>query len=171
MSITLTMPRLSDTMEQGTIIRWNIKEGQEVLSGEIVADIETDKATMEMQAYDDGVVAKILVGEGTQVPVGTPIAMIAEQYLTQVVEQNQSFADVYNMLGVIYHDQGQYQKALRAFEAALRTILSHSLAAHRQSTSPLLVSTQKNPAPTPQLNSRRAVVGEPKALGLNVASL
>jgi tetratricopeptide (TPR) repeat protein len=45
---------------------------------------------------------------------------LAEQYLTQVVEQNQSFADVYNMLGVVYHDQGQYQKALRAFEAALR---------------------------------------------------
>ena len=45
---------------------------------------------------------------------------LAEQYLTQVVEQNQSFADVYNMLGVIYHDQGQYQKALRAFEASLR---------------------------------------------------
>ena len=45
---------------------------------------------------------------------------LAEQYLTEVVEQNQSFADVYNMLGVIYHDQGQYQKALRAFEAALR---------------------------------------------------
>ena len=45
---------------------------------------------------------------------------LAEQYLTQIVEQNQSFADVYNMLGVIYHDQGQYQKALRAFEAALR---------------------------------------------------
>src|SRR5512146_284727 len=45
---------------------------------------------------------------------------LAEQYLTQVVEENQSFADVYNMLGVIYHDQGQYQKALRAFEAALR---------------------------------------------------
>lgn len=79
MSITLTMPRLSDTMEQGTIIRWNIKEGQEVLSGTIVADIETDKATMEMQAYDDGIVAKILVGEGMQVPVGTPIAMIAEE--------------------------------------------------------------------------------------------
>ena len=45
---------------------------------------------------------------------------LAEQYLTQVVEQNQSFADVYNMLGVIYHGQGQYQKAQRAFEAALR---------------------------------------------------
>ena len=78
MSITLTMPRLSDTMEQGTIIKWNVQEGDEVASGAVVADIETDKATMEMQAYDDGVVAKILVGEGTQVPVGTAIALIAE---------------------------------------------------------------------------------------------
>ena len=65
MSITLTMPRLSDTMEQGTIIKWNVKEGDEVASGAVVADVETDKATMEMQVYDDGVVAKILVGEGT----------------------------------------------------------------------------------------------------------
>lgn len=79
MSITLTMPRLSDTMEQGTIIKWNVQEGDEVASGAVVADIETDKATMEMQAYDDGVVAKILVGEGTQVPVGTAIALIAEE--------------------------------------------------------------------------------------------
>jgi len=78
MSITLTMPRLSDTMEQGTIIKWNVKEGDEVASGAVVADVETDKATMEMQVYDDGVVAKILVGEGTQVPVGTAIALIAE---------------------------------------------------------------------------------------------
>ena len=72
------MPRLSDTMEQGTIIKWNVKEGDEVASGAVVADVETDKATMEMQVYDDGVVAKILVGEGTQVPVGTAIALIAE---------------------------------------------------------------------------------------------
>lgn len=79
MSITLTMPRLSDTMEQGTIIKWNVKEGDEVASGAVVADVETDKATMEMQVYDDGVVAKILVGEGTQVPVGTAIALIAEE--------------------------------------------------------------------------------------------
>ncbi len=79
MSITLTMPRLSDTMEQGTIIKWNIKEGDEVASGAIVADVETDKATMEMQVYDDGVVARILVDEGTQVPVGTAIALIAEE--------------------------------------------------------------------------------------------
>ncbi|MEE2894357.1 MAG: dihydrolipoamide acetyltransferase family protein [Planctomycetota bacterium] len=79
MSITLTMPRLSDTMEQGTIIKWNIKEGDEVATGAVVADVETDKATMEMQVYDDGVVARILVDEGTQVPVGTAIAVIAEE--------------------------------------------------------------------------------------------
>ena len=79
MSITLTMPRLSDTMEQGTIIKWNIKEGDEVASGAVVADVETDKATMEMQVYDDGVVARILVDEGKQVPVGTAIALIAEE--------------------------------------------------------------------------------------------
>ena len=79
MSITLTMPRLSDTMEQGTIIKWNVKEGDEVASGAVVADVETDKATMEMQVYDDGVVARILVGEGDQVPVGTAIALIAEE--------------------------------------------------------------------------------------------
>ena len=79
MPISVTMPRLSDTMEQGTIIRWNVKEGDEVSSGDIVADVETDKATMEMQVYDDGVMARILVDEGKQVPVGTTIAMIAEE--------------------------------------------------------------------------------------------
>lgn len=78
MSIDLTMPRLSDTMEQGTIIKWNVKEGDKVASGQAVADIETDKATMEMQVYDDGTLAKILVKEGQTVPVGTKIAVIAE---------------------------------------------------------------------------------------------
>jgi pyruvate dehydrogenase E2 component (dihydrolipoamide acetyltransferase) len=78
MPIELTMPRLSDTMEAGTIIKWNVKEGAKVKSGDVVADIETDKATMEMQVYDDGTVAKLLVTEGQSVPVGTPIAVIAE---------------------------------------------------------------------------------------------
>jgi len=78
MPIELTMPRLSDTMESGTIIRWNVKEGDAVSSGDVVADVETDKATMEMQVYDDGKVSKILVPEGQLVPVGTPIAVIAE---------------------------------------------------------------------------------------------
>ena len=78
MAIELTMPRLSDTMEQGTIIKWNIKEGDTVSAGDVVADIETDKATMEMQVFDDGVVGKILVPEGMTVEVGTVIAVVTE---------------------------------------------------------------------------------------------
>ncbi len=79
MSIEITMPRLSDTMEQGTIIKWNAKEGDSVSAGDAVADIETDKATMEMQVYDDGTIAKILVEEGSTVEVGTVIAIMAEE--------------------------------------------------------------------------------------------
>lgn len=78
MPIELTMPRLSDTMESGTIIKWNVKEGDKVSSGTAVADVETDKATMEMQAFDDGTLAKIVVPEGQMVPIGTVIALIAE---------------------------------------------------------------------------------------------
>ncbi len=77
MPITLTMPRLSDTMEAGTVIKWNVKEGDKVRSGDVLADIETDKATMEMQCFDDGTVAKILIEPGKQVKVGTTIAVIA----------------------------------------------------------------------------------------------
>lgn len=77
MPVDVTMPRLSDTMEAGTVVRWHVKEGDEVTSGSVVADIETDKATMEMQVYDDGRISKILVNEGQSVPVGTKIAEIA----------------------------------------------------------------------------------------------
>ena len=76
MPVQLTMPRLSDTMEAGTIVRWNVKEGDKVSSGDVVADVETDKATMEMPVYDDGVISRIMVEAGRQVPVGTPIAII-----------------------------------------------------------------------------------------------
>lgn len=79
MPIEITMPRLSDTMESGTILKWNVNEGDSVSSGDAVADIETDKATMEMQVYDDGTVAKIIVGEGQSVNVGTVIAVLAEE--------------------------------------------------------------------------------------------
>ena len=77
MPIELTMPRLSDTMEAGTVIKWNVKEGDPVRSGSVLADIETDKATMEMQCFDDGKLAAILVEPGKQVKVGTTIALIA----------------------------------------------------------------------------------------------
>ncbi|GAB4553184.1 MAG: pyruvate dehydrogenase complex dihydrolipoamide acetyltransferase [Phycisphaerales bacterium] len=78
MPIEVTMPRLSDTMEQGTIVTWNVKEGDEVSAGDVLGDIETDKATMELQSFDDGVVAAILLGEGETVDVGSPILVLAE---------------------------------------------------------------------------------------------
>jgi pyruvate dehydrogenase E2 component (dihydrolipoamide acetyltransferase) len=78
MAIELKMPALSPTMEEGTLAKWLVKEGDEVKAGDLLAEIETDKATMEFEAVDEGTVAKILVAEGTDnVKVGTVIAMIA----------------------------------------------------------------------------------------------
>jgi len=79
MPIDITMPRLSDTMETGTVISWRVKEGDAVSTGDVLADIETDKATMELQSYDDGTVAKIIAPEGRSVDVGTPIMILAEE--------------------------------------------------------------------------------------------
>ncbi|WP_300975334.1 pyruvate dehydrogenase complex dihydrolipoamide acetyltransferase [Sphingomonas sp. LHG3406-1] len=77
MAIELKMPALSPTMEEGTLAKWLVKEGDTVASGDILAEIETDKATMEFEAVDEGVISKILVAEGTDgVKVGTPIALI-----------------------------------------------------------------------------------------------
>ena len=80
MSINITMPALSPTMEEGTLAKWLVKEGDTVSSGDIIAEIETDKATMEVEAVDEGIVAKILVAEGTEgVKVNAVIAMLAEE--------------------------------------------------------------------------------------------
>ncbi|MCX7282639.1 MAG: pyruvate dehydrogenase complex E1 component subunit beta, partial [Novosphingobium sp.] len=77
MAIELKMPALSPTMEEGTLAKWLVKAGDEVKSGDILAEIETDKATMEFEAVDEGVVGEILVAEGTEgVKVGTVIATI-----------------------------------------------------------------------------------------------
>lgn len=79
MSVELKMPALSPTMEEGTLAKWLVKEGDEVKSGDIIAEIETDKATMEFEAVDEGVIGKILVPEGTEgVKVGTVIAVIGD---------------------------------------------------------------------------------------------
>ena len=73
------MPRLSDTMESGTIVEWKVAVGDKVSSGDVVADVETDKATMELAVYDDGTIASIDVEPGQQVDVGTVIALLAEK--------------------------------------------------------------------------------------------
>ena len=80
MPINLQMPALSPTMEEGTLAKWLVKEGDSVSSGDLLAEIETDKATMEFEAIDEGVIAKIMVPEGTEnVKVGAVIAIIAEE--------------------------------------------------------------------------------------------
>ena len=78
MAIELKMPALSPTMEEGTLAKWLVKAGDSVKSGDILAEIETDKATMEFEAIDEGVVTEILVAEGSEgVKVGTVIARIS----------------------------------------------------------------------------------------------
>src|SRR5215218_8444885 len=78
MPVELKMPALSPTMEEGTLAKWLVKEGDDVKSGDNLAEIETDKATMEFEAGDEGKIAKILVAEGTDgVKVGAPIAIMA----------------------------------------------------------------------------------------------
>lgn len=80
MPINLQMPALSPTMEEGTLAKWLVKEGDEVVSGDLLAEIETDKATMEFEAVDEGTIAKIVIAEGTDnVKVGEVIAIIAEE--------------------------------------------------------------------------------------------
>jgi len=77
MPIEITMPKLSDTMEEGTILQWRVKKGDTVSKGDVLAEVETDKAAMEMEAFEGGVVQSLEVGEGETVAVGTVIAILA----------------------------------------------------------------------------------------------
>jgi pyruvate dehydrogenase E2 component (dihydrolipoamide acetyltransferase) len=80
MPITITMPALSPTMEEGAINSWFVKEGDTVASGDLLAEIETDKAAMELEAVEEGVIAKLLVTAGTEgIPVNAPIAILLEE--------------------------------------------------------------------------------------------
>ncbi|HYM31567.1 MAG TPA: pyruvate dehydrogenase complex dihydrolipoamide acetyltransferase [Candidatus Cybelea sp.] len=80
MPISITMPALSPTMTEGKLAKWNVKEGDEITAGMVLAEIETDKATMEVEAVDEGKLGKILVAEGTEgVAVNTPIALILSE--------------------------------------------------------------------------------------------
>lgn len=80
MATEILMPALSPTMEEGTLAKWLVKEGDTVSSGDIMAEIETDKATMEFEAVDEGIVGKILIAEGTEgVKVNTPIAVLVDE--------------------------------------------------------------------------------------------
>ncbi|MEO1549906.1 MAG: biotin/lipoyl-containing protein, partial [Pseudomonadota bacterium] len=80
MATQILMPALSPTMEEGTLAKWLVKEGDTVESGMVIAEIETDKATMEFEAVDEGIVGKILIAEGSEgVKVNEPIAVLVEE--------------------------------------------------------------------------------------------
>ena len=79
MAAIIDMPKLSDTMKVGTVVSWNIKEGDKVSAGDMICEIETDKATMELENFEDGFVLKILVDEGEQAPVGSPMIVIGAE--------------------------------------------------------------------------------------------
>ncbi|MFQ5582159.1 MAG: pyruvate dehydrogenase complex dihydrolipoamide acetyltransferase [Mariprofundaceae bacterium] len=101
MPIDVFMTQLSPTMTEGKIARWLKKEGDELASGEVMAEVETDKATMEMEVVDEGVLHKIIAGEGAVVAVGAPIAVIAEEgeevpadYMPEGITGEESAAEV-----------------------------------------------------------------------------
>src|SRR2546428_6221450 len=79
----ISMPRLSDTMEEGTIARWLKSPGDEIKKGDILAEIETDKATMDLEAYEAGTLQQILVQEGETVPIGQAVALIGTGAVVQ----------------------------------------------------------------------------------------
>jgi pyruvate dehydrogenase E2 component (dihydrolipoamide acetyltransferase) len=76
MAELITLPKMSDTMTEGVIVRWNVKVGDTVKSGDILAEVETDKATMDMEVYAKGTVLQLLVEEGNAIPVDGPIAIV-----------------------------------------------------------------------------------------------
>ncbi len=78
MPLEVTMPRLSDTMEEGTLLKWRTKVGDKVSPGDVLADVETDKATMELQSYEDGTIARLVAAEGATLPIGGLILVMAK---------------------------------------------------------------------------------------------
>lgn len=87
MTTEILMPALSPTMEEGKLAKWLVKEGDKVSAGDIIAEIETDKATMEFEAVDEGILAKIIVAEGTEgVLVNSPIAMMADEVTENTID-------------------------------------------------------------------------------------
>jgi pyruvate dehydrogenase E2 component (dihydrolipoamide acetyltransferase) len=79
MSSKITMPRLSDTMTEGVLLKWHKKEGDVIEAGEVIAEAESDKATMELEAFDEGILKKILVPEGSKIAVGGTLAIVADE--------------------------------------------------------------------------------------------
>ncbi len=101
MSVDILMPALSPTMEEGTLSKWLVKEGDKVESGDLIAEIETDKATMEVEAIDDGIIGKILVSEGQEsIKVNSPIAILLseDEKLSDIKSTNEAKKEIQSTL-------------------------------------------------------------------------
>jgi pyruvate dehydrogenase E2 component (dihydrolipoamide acetyltransferase) len=103
--IEITMPRLSDTMEEGTIVAWHKKPGDAVAVGDILVEIETDKATMEYEAYEAGTLAEILLHEGAVAAIGTPIALL-DSGSTSVTHEAAAVAGLSKVAPAVVHSVG-----------------------------------------------------------------
>ena len=113
MTTEILMPALSPTMEEGKLAKWLVKEGDKVSAGDIIAEIETDKATMEFEAVDEGILAKIIVAEGTEgVLVNSPIAMMAD-------EANENTVDVKPIEKNVQTDASSTRTELKSHETPL----------------------------------------------------
>tara|TARA_B100000575_G_C23142612_1_gene665484 strand:+ start:4358 stop:5620 length:1263 start_codon:yes stop_codon:yes gene_type:complete len=106
MATKIEMPKLSDTMEEGVISKWNVNEGDEVSAGDIIAEVETDKATMDVEVFDAGTILKIVPGEGDAVPLGGLIAIIGEagEDISSLLE-NTSSTTTANSTSAAKHDK------------------------------------------------------------------
>ncbi|MGB7407421.1 MAG: pyruvate dehydrogenase complex dihydrolipoamide acetyltransferase [Pontixanthobacter sp.] len=160
MPTAIKMPALSPTMEEGTLAKWLVKEGDSVSSGDIMAEIETDKATMEFEAVDEGTIASIMVDEGTEgVQVGTVIAMLAEE--GESVEDAKAAAPEPT-------SQNDDSKAQGGSEAAAKTTSEASSTDLHENTKDEAASDVPQPsqhsAPPKQIrNSSKRIIASPLA--------
>ena len=92
MPIAIEMPKLSDTMTEGTLVRWIKKVGDTVAVGDVLAEVETDKATMEMEAFDDGVLTEIYVKDGEKVQIGQKLALLVGQRREIRTDRSETFS-------------------------------------------------------------------------------
>ena len=93
MAYEIRMPQLSDSMEVGKLISWKVKSGEEVKTGDVIAEVESDKAIMEVQSFKNGVVSELLVEEGAEVPVGMVIARIDTESREEVINKSEERAE------------------------------------------------------------------------------
>ena len=141
MAVEILMPALSPTMEEGTLAKWLVKEGEKISSGDIIAEIETDKATMEFEAVEDGKVSKLLVAEGTEnIQVNTPIAVVEEDSeilenvdipLTKVATSHESpseLAEMKNNAQMVKRQQLDFPKTTEMVEQTVREALRDAIA-------------------------------------------